>query len=385
MQKQKLKTEKAPCGEDTMIFMKDKELEPRSGQRMKVWESLRQCAYDNERISAVKIEVLLNAKGLDWVKISEVKDGKLFGIKFNDSLEPIEGEFPSGSETVELQRGKLIGFLNAAEESIWGKKEFFRHAMGTQEELTTTRIQSMGTSGVRVLYFPRRIVSEMRLEDKMSCKWEEDKDSLVMTPLKEAAIQARVQRLHNPLTAHNSLMVAIPEEMLLVADLRQGDYLVCSDEDKRLFIRKANEGEPGAQQIGMIRQSHAIAIPEEIADKLDVRKGMYGVWTFDEGGLGLEFSNENPHITRIYRTRIEEANFFIIDIPKGMGSISGRDEAILEAKDGKLYITKWQSQKGGVDFNPPTGIQEEPATTTIQVSSGRRLILLPKKRFHRCI
>lgn len=339
MQKQKLKTEKAPCGEDTMIFMKDKELEPGSGQRMKVWESLRQCTYNNERISAVKIEVLLNAKGLDWVKISEVKDGKLFGIKFNDSFEPIESEFPSGSETVELQRGKLIGFLNAAEESIWGKKEFFRHAMGREKVLTTTANVWHDKNRNRLqLYISREMALKMQLKPGMSGKWNQEGDSWVMTPLDETTFQGKIQKS----TSSSSLCVVIPANMLFIAGLKLGDYVAWSKEESEFHIRKAEKGAQGAQKLfvvghGTDTYSVGVAIPEDIVKRLKIENGMYALWTFDENGPWIKFERENPYITAI--SQMGDGMEFVVRLYKGSEELLGEvDEVTLRVENGKLYV-----------------------------------------------
>jgi antitoxin component of MazEF toxin-antitoxin module/transposase len=290
----------------------------------------------------VRIEVSSFGGKLEYVTVSEIKEGKLFKSEFNSKLEPVAGG-TSPPSLVEEHRKELAGFM---------KGEFFKHAMGTQEEFTTTKIQGVGLEE-RSISFSKKIVSEMLLEDKMSYKWEAGRDSegdyLLMTPLKTSGIQARVQK------GATSYFVSIPEDMLVIAGLKIGDRITWRLEEGGLFLRKAEGSDEDTRKVIRNNVSAAVTIPEEFVERFGLEKGEYGIWTFDKDEkekprLWLELSKENPHISVIYASEVgyikykkEMKKQFHASIPYGLGEwLKARDEIILEPKEGKLYIRKKQ-------------------------------------------
>ncbi len=224
------------------------------------------------------------------------------------------------------------------------KGGFFNHAMDrTKEAPTIVKVQGVRLED-RSIYLPKKIVSEMQLEYKTSCKFEEGRDSggdyLMMTPLKTTAIQRRVQK------GTSSCILGIPEDMLFIAGLKIDDYITWHLEEGGLFLRKAEGSDKNARKVIRTDVCAAVTIPEEFVERLGLRKGGYGIWTFDEDEEGrprlwLELSKENPHIMAI--GMIKSKDEFQVSIPQGIGKwLKTQYEAILEPKEGKLYIRKKQ-------------------------------------------
>jgi antitoxin component of MazEF toxin-antitoxin module len=310
---------------------------------VEVWESKRKCiCKDIGLTSAVRVDVLRHSLMIDGFTVYEIKDGKVLESRFNSLLEPAAGG-TSPASLVEEHRRKLEDFMNG---------EFFRHVMDNQEELTRTIIQGVGLE-IRYVYLSKKIVSEMQIEHKMSCKMEEGRDSegayLRMTPLKTTAIQMRVQK------GTTSYFVDIPENILPITGLKIGDRITWQVGEEGLFLRKAEVNDRYARKVLRDNVSTAVTIPEEFIKRFELEKIGYGIWTFDKDDEGklrlwLEFSKENPHITAIRSSMGEyvkynkgNANQFYATILKDMGEwLKAGDEVTLEPMDGKLYIRKKQ-------------------------------------------
>ncbi|NYZ78536.1 hypothetical protein H0N99_00135 [Candidatus Micrarchaeota archaeon] len=308
--------------------------------KREIWESQKKCGGE----SAVRIEVFSHEGKPEHVTVSEIKEGKLFKSEFNSLLDSIAGGTAPAS-LVEEHRKKLEGFM---------KSEFFEHAMGMNEDYSVRVYGTNPTNPGRSINLPTKLVSEMLLKDKMSYKLEEGRgsegDYLLITPLKTTAIQRRVQEIGN------SLQVPIPEDMLLIAGLKLGDYVEWGRDGSLLSLRKTEVSNPNARKVHKIGDSIGVTIPKAYAEELEVKKGMYGLWTFDKDEEGmlrlwLELSKENPHIMAICTSEVgyveykkESRKQFHATIPKGMGEwLEARDEVTLEPIDGKLYIRKKQS------------------------------------------
>lgn len=301
-----------------------------------VWESKRKCSCEGIGLtSAVRVDAICHRDEVERLIVYEVKEGKLLESRFNSYLEPVAGGTAPAS-LVEEHRKKLEDFM---------KDEFFKHAKGTQEEFTTTIIQSVGLES-RSISFSKKIASEMQLKYKMSCKFEEGRDSegdyLLMTPLKTSAIQARVQK------GITSYLVEIPEEMVFIAGLKIGDHITWRLEEGGLFLKIAEGSDEDARKVIRSGVSAAVTIPEVFVERFGLEKGEYGIWTFDEDENGkprlwLELSKDNPHIVAIGMRNRNYIDEFKTSIPQGLGEwLKAQDEAILEPKEGKLYIRKKQ-------------------------------------------
>jgi antitoxin component of MazEF toxin-antitoxin module len=308
---------------------------------MEVWESRRKCSCEGIGLtSAVTVDVFRHAGTVEKFIISEVRDGNLLESRFNSLLGPVAGG-TSPASLVEEHRKNLEGFMNG---------EFFKHAMRISEDYTVGVNDNIRSKSINL---PTKLVSEMHLADKMSCKLEEGRDSegdyLLMTPLKTTAIQRKVQK------SGGSLQVAISEDMLAVSGLRLGDYVKVDREGNLFSLRKTEASNPNAMKVHKVSDSIGVTIPNADAEKLKVEKGMFGIWTFDKDDEGkprlwLELSRENPHISAIYTsnrgyTKYKKAgvNQFHAAIPQEMCEwLNGGDEAILQPKDDRLYIRKKQ-------------------------------------------
>jgi hypothetical protein len=178
----------------------------------------------------------------------------------------------------------------------------------------------------------------MQLKYRDCGRWEQEGESLVWTKLKETAIPTKVQE------GITSLLVVIPDDMLFIAGLKLGDYVEWGREGNLLSLRKTEGAGTNPMKIRKISgtaSSVAVTIPKAVAEELKVEKGMYGLWTFDENGLWLKLSKENPRISRIYATSEQYWDDLLMGIPEGFGEHIGKgDLVILEPKDGKLYLTK---------------------------------------------
>lgn len=302
-----------------------------------IWESKRKCRDEDGKItSAVRVDIFRHAGMNDRFIVYEVKDGKLLESRFNSLLEPVAGG-TSPSSLVEEHRKKLEEFM---------KCEFFKHAMGAKEELTITKIQ--GVSGRnRYIRLPKKLVSEMHLKNWDCGRWEQEGESLVWARLKETTIPAKVQATYTAqarVQPHHyfSLIVVIPEEMLVAGGLKLGDYAEWSREGNLLSLRKTEASNPNAMKVQKTGHSIGVVIPKAVAEELKVEKGMYGVLTFDENGLWLKLSKENPLITRIYVTSLYEDNLWTI-IPEGLGEHIGKGDVVsLKVEGDRLYIRKKQ-------------------------------------------
>jgi len=308
--------------------------------KREIWESQKKCGSEN----AVRIDVFSHGGKPECVTVFEIKEGKLFKSEFNSLLEPVAGG-TSPASLVEEHRRKLEEFM---------KGEFFKHAMGMNEEYAvrvqeTVAASFQGNYHSRSIYLPTKIASEMQLEYKMSCKWEEGRDSggdyLVMIPLKTSAVQVRLQK------GTNSFSLVIPQNMPFIAGLKLGDYVEWSREGNLLSLRKTEGTGVNTRKITKMSgtsSSIAVTIPKAMAEELKLEAGMYGLWTFDKDENGkprfwLELSKDNPHIVAISRSSREYADEFRALIPQGMGEwLKARDEAILQPKDDRLYIRKKQ-------------------------------------------
>jgi hypothetical protein len=288
-----------------------------------VWESKSKCRCEGIGVtSAVRVDIFHHAGKVEGFSVFEVKDGKLLESRFNSKLEPIAGGTAPASLTEE-HRGKLEGFM---------KGEFFKHAMGRTPGVQTI-VNVQGAE--RHIYLNKNIASALKLKEGMQCKWERGTDFLIMTPLKEATILVKVQKMDT------SLVVGIPKDMLAVGGLKRGDSVVWVEKEGQLSPRKCEEGAPNAVKIRKYGNIMVVPIPTEMAEKQKVEKGGYGIWTFDENrALWLEVEAENSRDIRIARVWKHVATFGV-HIPTDMGEWPKVGEAvILEVKDGKLYLTK---------------------------------------------
>jgi len=294
---------------------------------MEVWESKRKCHCDGVGItSAVRVEVR-NAGKVGGVTVFEVRDGKLFSSRFDASLKPIAAA--SRKEIAEEHLKDITGFVNQGEER---KEEFFNHMMDSGE--TTTRVQ--GTEKYVHALLNKKIVSELQLEWKMSCKWTREGDALVMTPVKETSIPMRI--IFG--LKSRSFIVVIPEEMQLAHGLKRGDYVEWKEEGGMLSLRKAKGvGQYSRKIFAMGGGSIGTTIPITFAEELKVCKGMHGVWTFDDEKVWLELMHEKPNITSIAVSEIAYAEQFRVSLPAAINPFKAGEEVVLKVKEGKLYIT----------------------------------------------
>jgi len=214
---QKTVRESRQFGNDVLSLKMNVEQWPKVSNRKEIWESLRGSAEEG----AVRVEVFFHLNKIEHVSVSERRDGKLFKSEFNSLLEAVAGDSKMAGE----HGKKLEEFLKDE-----GKKEFFKHMMDSDG--ITSRVQ--GTERYVHLVLNKKIVSELRLEWKMSCKWMQEGDSLVLTPLKETSIPTSIR--FSPTSS--AFTVVLAEEMSFVQKLKVGDYVKWKKEGENLLSLK---------------------------------------------------------------------------------------------------------------------------------------------------
>lgn len=218
---QKTVKESRPFGDDTMSLEVDVGGIWRKAQsdRKEIWESLRKDGGE----SALRVEVFFHLGKIEHVTVSERREGRLFKSEFNSLLEPVATA--SNQQIAEEHVRKIAGFINQ------GKGEFFNHMMDSGE--ITTRVQ-VSEERYAHLLLNKKIVSELQLKEKMSCRWTREGDALVMTPLKETSIPMRIMFSPNS----SSFTVVLAEEMSFVQKLKAGDYVKWKEEGENLLSLK---------------------------------------------------------------------------------------------------------------------------------------------------
>jgi hypothetical protein len=241
------------------------------------------------------------------------------------------------------------------EEAVAGLKEkssagmpagVFKHAFERETGRYARKVQVTATGAV-MINLPTEIASELQLKGRTSWKCERGRDSegdyLATTPLKETAIPRMLQR------SGSSLRITIPEEMLLAVGLKAGDCVEWREEEGQLSLRKAAGT---GQYVTRLSKGHGneagVTIPVALARKFKLETGIFGVLRFDEEKLWLEPMHKNPAIMTIVDFRTEyqgvkwgrsEYQFFRADLPYDARDFFKKgDTAILEVKDGKLYM-----------------------------------------------
>jgi hypothetical protein len=139
-------------------------------------------------------------------------------------------------------------------------------------------------------------------------------------------------------------MVGIPVNMLFISGLKVGDYAAFSEEDGLFCLKKADKDAPYARKIQRLSTSNnaGITIPSEMAEKAHIEAGQYGFWTFEDFNkpLWLEVGGARD-IAKITMLERDYGAHFWFRIPESMrGKLEKGDEVVLEAKDGKIYLTK---------------------------------------------
>lgn len=228
--------------------------------------------------------------------------------------------------------------------------ETSKHLVERETGVYTRKVQNDLKNGTVSISLTQKIVSELNLEYKKSCKWERKGDSLVMTPLDTTSIPMRIY-FHST----GALGLVVPEEMLLAGGLKVGDYVRWSEEEGQLILMKTDKAGQYSTKILDFEEKKGVVIPITMVMKHKIEKGMFGVWTFDEDDEGrprlwLELNHENPGITRIkesnskHATKREVYSQFAVSLPDNLKEVLEKaDEAILEVKEGKLFVRPKQA------------------------------------------
>ena len=91
-----------------------------------------------------------------------------------------------------------------------------------------TRISGNEYQGV--VYLPKIIATALKLEEKPSCKWEQEGKAWIIIPLEKTTLQSKV------LGEASSLQVTLPEGVQLACGLKLGDCAEWSREGKRTHL-----------------------------------------------------------------------------------------------------------------------------------------------------
>jgi hypothetical protein len=158
-----------------------------------------------------------------------------------------------------------------------------------------------------------------------------------MTILEETSLPMRIYFLST-----GALGLTVPEEMLTAAGFKPGDYIRWKgEEDGSLSLTKAEGAGQYVTKILDFGEKNGIVIPITLVMQHKVEKGMFGIWRFGKGTLFLELAHEEPDITRISVTEDETKKGLSVRLPHSAeGYFRGADEAILEVKEGKLYVRR---------------------------------------------
>ena len=225
------------------------------------------------------------------------------------------------------------------------RAEASKHSVERETGVYVRKVCVNPDSGAVTVHLPPKIVSDLHLEGKESCKWEQEGDAWAMTPLKETSIPMSIH-----LISSSALGLTVPDEMLVAAGLKSGDYVEWKEEEGRLSLRKAEGPGPSTTKVLVVDTKNVLTIPSVLTMELKIEKGMFGIWTFEEDEEGkrrlwLELAHGNPDITRIgIGEEGVENQGLTAKLPQGMeGSFKTGDEAVLEVKDGKLFIRPKQA------------------------------------------
>jgi len=232
-------------------------------------------------------------------------------------------------------------FLKAAE-TTRRIEEFSRH-VGSEEI-----IKRVHDKHGRFIFLDKETVSKLQLRAKMSCKWEEAGDSIMMTPLEKAAIQAKI--IFNP--SSNSFMAVLPKGMQPAQQFKAGDDVEWSYEGRsRLSLEKVLY--PGIIPIVTLSSGGkhgTVSLPKNMALALGLGGKKQCEWN-EEGNCliitPLEFKKKDRLVSKI----TENHKRVSIYIPGAVqGAVREGDEVIIKGMgDGKLYM--WRME----DFPGETG------------------------------
>ncbi|MEM3556086.1 MAG: hypothetical protein QXF56_05190 [Candidatus Micrarchaeia archaeon] len=328
----------------TGIPFEPKNVHSKKEWKREVWESKRKCRDEKgQMMPAVRVEITYFAGNFNRATVSEIKGGKLFTTSFNSSLNPIN---ISDRKVADEHLRNLLGLLNPVksetEKNAW---QFFRYVIG--EEQYSTKIQDNWS--IRI---PIGISRLMGLEVGGSCKLCWEGEYLILTPLKETEMPAKIYLSStsedNIRIGKVSFTIVVPESMLLAAGLKVGEYGAWSEESGLFRLTKAEKDTPYARKLQRLSSNSAsITIPHEIAEKAHIRPGQYGFWTFLDDGINKSLwleVREKRDVAKITKVERDYGPFFEINIPKSMREkFEKGDTVLLQVREGRLYIKKENS------------------------------------------
>jgi bifunctional DNA-binding transcriptional regulator/antitoxin component of YhaV-PrlF toxin-antitoxin module len=194
----------------------------------------------------------------------------------------------------------------------------------------------------RRIYLTDKVASELHLTGKMSCRWDEEGDSLVMTPLKERSIQTKITLANN-----GSFQVVIPGDMQLAVGLKPEDFVKWMEKEGQLTLKKVNlSGVTLITSISSDKVGRVVFFPNTMASELQLEGKKSCKWELEGKVLVMTPLEKTAIQTKV----MKHMPLLQVTLPKEVQLACGLkvgEYAAWEEKDGLLYLRKVERDAPG--------------------------------------